>query len=152
MTGNGHNSLGGFLDLVDPAHLVGSLVSRDLAKDETTLGVVQQAEVLLGLLQADNIHKSRRELGISADLAINLDQTLNEDGLGLLVVESVFEAVTEHDDEREAFPQLVRTSGRTRSPDTGKLVEHPVRRRSDALHMTLGSASHLVWLLLFIIR
>jgi len=144
MGDEGHNALGRLLNLVDTAHLVGSLIRRDLSQDETTLGVVQEAEVLLGLLDGDDIHKSSRILDVGSALAINLDGTLDEDRLGFLVVQGVFQSVAEEHNQRKALAELVGTSGRTRSPNSGELSKHPVAWRSDALHMTLRASGHLV--------
>jgi hypothetical protein len=109
MGDEGHNALGGLLDLVDTAHLVGGLVRRDLPQDETTLGVVQETEVLLGLLNRDDIHKSSRVLDVGSDLAINLDGTLDEDRLGFLVVQGVFQSVAEQHNQRKALTELMGT-------------------------------------------
>lgn len=77
------------LDALDLAELVGSLSVGDAVDGETTLGVVDQAEVLVGLLDGDDIHEAGRVGGVSADLAVDLDETLHDDGLDLTIQISV---------------------------------------------------------------
>merc|ERR1719347_1260553 len=63
------------------AQLVLCLGSSDTVHDESALHIVNDAEVLTGLLNLDDIHKASRELGICPELAIDLDQALLTDGL-----------------------------------------------------------------------
>ena len=108
----GHG-VGAGLDLPDLAELVLGLLGSDPVHGEPALHVVDDAEVLAGLLDLDDIHESSGEpgeksvsiitfmsnttnlLGISAGLAINLDEPLLEDSLDLLGVEGVLQTVPE---------------------------------------------------------
>ena len=126
------------LHSLDLAELVLSLLSLNSVDGETTLGVVDETEVLAGLLDADDIHETSWVGGISADLAINLDQALHDNGLSLASVESILQAVTDEDDERHAVAELVWTSGWTWSVSTGQLVQEPVRWRAQALLVLLS--------------
>ena len=83
---------------LDLAELVLSLLASDAVDSETALDVVDEAEVLASLLDGDNIHEASRVGGVGADLAIDFDKTLHEDGLGLASVEGILEAVSEEDD------------------------------------------------------
>ena len=74
---------------LDPAELVLRLLSLDTVDSEATLGVVDQAEVLAGLLDGDNIHETGGEGRVGADLAIDLDQALHDDRLRLTTVKGV---------------------------------------------------------------
>merc|ERR1719410_2619718 len=74
----GHGVRAG-LDLPDLAEFVLGLLGSDPVHGEPALHVVDDAEVLAGLLNLDNIHETSGELGISAGLAINLDEPLLED-------------------------------------------------------------------------
>merc|ERR1711862_380892 len=65
--------LGSSFDLTDTAQLVLGLGCGDAVHDEPALHVVDDAEVLAGLLNLDDIHEPGRELGVSPKLAINLD-------------------------------------------------------------------------------
>lgn len=77
------------LDALDLAELVLCLLSGDAVDGETALGVVDQAEVLAGLLDGDDVHETGGEGGIGADLAVDLDEALLDDGLDLVTVKSV---------------------------------------------------------------
>lgn len=57
---------------------------------------------------------------VSADLAVDLDKSLHADFLNLISSQSVLQPIPQEDDEGQALPQLVGTSGRPRSLGTGK--------------------------------
>ena len=80
---------------------------------------------------------------VGLDLAVDLDQALDEDGLGLLEVQGVFQAVAEEDDERQALARLVRTRGGLGGPHARQLVKHPGGRGRDPLHVLPGATSHV---------
>ena len=61
---------------------------------ETTLCVVDKSEVLCGLLDRDDIHESGRIGGVGADLTVNLDEALHNDGFGFAGVESILQSET----------------------------------------------------------
>lgn len=77
------------LDALNLSELVLCLLSGDAVDGETALGVVDQAEVLAGLLDGDDVHETSGEGGIGADLAVDLDEALLDDGLDLVTVKSV---------------------------------------------------------------
>lgn len=79
------------LDTLDFAELVFGLLGLDTVHSEATLGIVDETEVLAGLLDGDDIHETGRVGRIGADLAVDFDQTLHEDGLGLAAVQGVLE-------------------------------------------------------------
>jgi hypothetical protein len=58
---------------------------------------------------------------------------LHDNRLDFTAIESVLQTVAEEDDERHAVAQLVRAGRRTRSVDSGELVEQPMRRSRKAL-------------------
>lgn len=125
------------LDTLDLAELVLGLLGLDAVDGEAALGVVDEAEVLAGLLDRDDVHEAGRVGRVGADLAVDLDEALHQDGLGLAVVEGVLEAVAEEDDEGQALPLLVRTGRRLGRVDTRQLVQQPVRGRAEALLVLL---------------
>jgi hypothetical protein len=125
------------LHALDLAQLVLGLLVLDAVDGETALGVVDEAEVLASLLDGDDVHEAGGVGDVGADLAVNLDQALHHDGLGLAVVEGVLEAVAHEDDQRHAVTQLVRTGRRPRGVDARQLVEKPVRGRAEALLVLL---------------
>jgi hypothetical protein len=126
------------LHSLDLSEFVFCLLGLDSVDGEAALGVVDKTEVLASLLDGDDIHETSWVGGISSDLAINLDQALHDNGLGLARVESILEAVSDEDDEGHAVAELVRTGGRTRSVGTGKLVQKPVRGSAQALLVLLS--------------
>lgn len=99
------------LDALDLAELVLCLLSGDAVDGETALGVVDQAEVLASLLDGDDVHKTGGEGSVGADLAIDLDEALLDDGLDLVTVKRILEAIAEEDDQGQRVAGLVRTSG-----------------------------------------
>ena len=99
------------LDTLDLAELVLCLLVGDAVDGEAALGVVDKAEVLAGLLDRDDVHQARGEGGVGADLAVNLDEALHENGIDLARVESVLQSVAEEDDKRQRVAELVRTGG-----------------------------------------
>ena len=138
---------------LDLAELVLSLLASDAVDSETALGVVDEAEVLAGLLDGDNIHEASRVGGVGADLAIDLDEALHDNGLHLATVEGVLQTakklalvlafsccrlslisvefshrvpVADEDNERHAVAQLVRTRGGLGRIAAAELVEQPV--------------------------
>lgn len=129
------------LDTLDLSQLVLGLLFLDPVDREAALGVVDQAEVLAGLLNRDDVHEAGGVGDVGADLAVDLDETLVHDGLGLAVVERILEAVADEDDQRHAVAELVRTSRGPRGIGTRQLVEEPVRRRAQAL-LVLLPVSH----------
>lgn len=73
------------------------------------LGIVDEAEVLARLLEGDDIHEAGGVGGVGADLAIDLDKALHEDGSRLAVIQGILQAVPDEDDEGKALSLLVRT-------------------------------------------
>lgn len=142
---------------LDLAELVLGLLTSDAVDSETALGVVDEAEVLASLLDGDNIHEAGGVGRVGADLAIDLDEALHDNGLHLATVEGVLQTVrklrsvhvlpasprafaqggifsrripvTDEDNERHAVAQLVRARGGLGRIATAELVEQPVGRR-----------------------
>lgn len=83
------------LDTLDLAELELSLLGLDAVDGEAALGVVDETEVLAGLLERDDVHETSGEGGVGADLAVDLDQALHHDGLDLATVEGVLQTVRE---------------------------------------------------------
>ena len=81
------------LNTLDLAELVLSLLGLDAVNGETALGVVDETEVLAGLLDGDDVHETSRVGGVGADLAVDLDETLHHDGLDLTTVQGVLETI-----------------------------------------------------------
>jgi len=86
------------LNSLDLPQLVFGLLSLDAVNGESTFGVVNKTEVLASLLDADDIHESGWVGSIGTNLAINLDQALHDNSLGLAGVERILETVANEDD------------------------------------------------------
>ena len=81
------------LNSLDLAQLVLGLLGGDAVDGEAALGVVDEAEVLARLLDGDDVHEAGWVGGIGADFAVDLDQALHDNRLGLARVEGVLQAV-----------------------------------------------------------
>lgn len=136
------------LHALDLAELVLGLLGLDAVDGEAALGVVDEAEVLAGLVDGDDIHEASGVGLVGADLAVDLDQALLQDGLGLAVVQGILEAVADEDDEGHAVAQLVRTGRGLGGVGAGELVEQPVRGGTKALLVLLAGEQVSVVILL----
>ena len=81
------------LNTLDLSELVLGLLSLDTVDGETTLGVIDETEVLAGLLDGDHVHETSGVGGVGADFAVDLDETLHQDSLDLATVQGVLETV-----------------------------------------------------------
>ena len=88
------------LDSLDLAQLVLGLLLLYAVDGETTLGIVDQTEVLASLVNGDDVLETSWVGGIGADLSVDLDQALHDNGLDFASIECVLETVTDEDDER----------------------------------------------------
>lgn len=132
-------TLGAELGLLDLEKLVAALLGGDAVNDEAALDIVENAEVLAGLLDGDNVHEAGGVGGLGADLAVNLDQALSGDRNDLAAGKSVLQAVTQKDDQRKGLTDLVRARGRAGCIGTGQLVEHPGGWGGEPLHVLSGT-------------
>ena len=112
------NAASAKLNTLDLAQLVCRLLASYPVHGVTALGVEDETEVLASLVDGDDIHQSSGESGVGADLAVNLDKTLHEDGLDLTSIEGVLQAVSEEDDQQERVAEFVGTWGSFRSIGT----------------------------------
>ena len=131
------------LNALDLAQLVLGLLVLDAVDSEATLDVVDEAEVFASLLDGNDVHEAGWVGDVGSDLAIDLDKALHHDRLGLSVVECILQPVTDEDDERHAFAELVRAGRRSRCVNTRQLVEKPVGWRAQALLVLLPVGSVL---------
>jgi len=134
--------LGGDVDLLDTAELVGSLGLVNTVEDEASLGIVEETETVARLLELDSVHETGGVVEVSADLSVNLDATFHADLLALLSGQGVLKTLTEDDGNREALALLVGTGGGLGGPDSAHLTHVPVTGRIEALEVLLRSARH----------
>lgn len=76
---------------------------------ESAFGIVDQPEVLACLLDADHVHEAGRICLVGADLVIDLDVPLHEDGGGFSAIERILQPIPDEDDERQTVTELVGT-------------------------------------------
>lgn len=91
------------LNTLDLAKLVLGLLGLDTVDGETALGVVDETEVLASLLEGNDIHETSGVGRVSADLAVDLDQTLHQDGLDLTTVQGVLETRNKREPSVDLF-------------------------------------------------
>ena len=109
-----------------------------------SLRIVNEAEVLAGLLDRDNVHEASRVRRVGADLAVYFDKALHDDGLSFTGVESILESgtgqrrlpcpyrhprilpVTDKNNEWHTISELVGTRGWARRVGTGQFVQKPM--------------------------
>lgn len=134
------------------AELILGLLSSDTVDGEAPLGVVDESEVLARLFNRYHVHVTGWVCCVGADLAIDLDKPLHDDGFGLSRVEGIFEAggrarvsmggfvlwdvhspISNEDNQGHAVSEFVRTGRGTRSVGARELVQEPVRGRGKAL-------------------
>ena len=119
------NTLRANSKLLHLAELVSRLLRGDAVDRETALHVVKETEVLARLLEGDNIHEASGEGRVGADLVVDLDNALLDDGSDLAAGKGILKAVAEEDGEREGLAQLVRTGRGAGSVSAAELVKHP---------------------------
>ena len=93
--------------------------------DKSSLHVIEDTEVLVDTIDLNNIHDTSGKVRVGPDGVVNLHQPLVGDLLGLFVVESVLQSVTQNQHKGERLPQLVRSWARTRSEHTISLAQQP---------------------------
>lgn len=94
---------------LDLAELEVGFLAFDADWLETSLDVVEDSEVLVGLGDLNDVLETEWELGVSSDLTVDLDQTfsLSADFDCFLAGESVFQSVLEENGQWDALTQLV---------------------------------------------
>ena len=103
------NALGASHHFLDTAKLVAGFLLHDLVQCKAALGVIEKAEVLLGLLDLHHVHKACREEHVRAYFAIDFDQSLHYDHLYLSVRQGILQPLTKHHNQRHALPKFMRT-------------------------------------------
>ena len=104
---------------------------------ETTLDVVEHAEVLVGLWDSEHVHKSEWVPWISSGSVVNFEiASSNSAHLErLLAGESVLESVAEQHRQRDALSQLVGSRCWVSSLAANKLAQAPLLGGEHALQM-----------------
>ena len=122
--------------LSDLAELEFSFFSVNSVRLESSLNVIEDSEVLIGLFDGDNVQRSEWESRISSDLTIDLDQTfLVLDNLGgFHVRHSVLQSLLEKDVKWDALSSLMWTSRWLGSVNSLKFTKVPLLWSINSLH------------------
>ena len=112
-------------DLGDAAQLVFGLLGGDAMHAEPALHVVNQTEVLVGLTQLNDVHESGGESAVGPHFAVDLDQTLLHNGLHFVLVQGVFQAVSQEKSDGHRLPHGVWAGRWPDGENTSQLVQHP---------------------------
>ena len=127
---------------LDLAKLEVSFLAVDADWLETSLNVIEDAEVLVGLWNLNDILETEWESGVSSDLTVNLDKTLSlsADFYRFLAGESVFQSVLEEDGKWDALTQLVGSSRWAVGVHTFQFIQAPGGWCEHSLQMLLWSS------------
>ena len=128
---------------LDSAKFESSFLSIDSDRLETTLHVVEDAEVLTSLGEGNDIHAAEWEPWIATNFVVNLDIAIlvSADFDALLAGEGELQSVAEEYGQWDALSQFVRAGRWAIRVHTLQFVQTPVRRCPHALHMLLWSSS-----------
>jgi len=99
-------------DLLDLEQLVVDFLVGDLVHDLLALGVLEHAELVVGLLDGEHVHEAQGEAHVGACAVVDLDQALDADGLGLTLRQRLLELVSQHNYHRDRLAQSVGGSRR----------------------------------------
>jgi len=77
-------------NFADFQKLVGSFLGGDSVNGETALDIIEEAEVFARLLDGNDIHETGRVCGICANLAVNFDESLSDNGGNFMTSQSIF--------------------------------------------------------------
>jgi len=112
-------------NLNNTAELVFSLFRSDLVEDEATLDIVQDSEIVIGLFNGQDVHEAGRIFDVSADTAINFDETLHDDLGNFASSKGVLELIPKNKRHWKRLAQPVRTGSGTGGEHTSQFVQHP---------------------------
>ena len=89
--------------------LVFTLGALNSVHGKSTLGIVNQSEVLAGLFDCDHVHETSWVVGVCSDLSVDLDESLHDNLSNFTTVQSILQTVSKKDNERKAISLFVRT-------------------------------------------
>ena len=139
----------------DLAKLESGLLGFDSVGLESSLDIEEDSEVLVGLLNGDNVHLTKRVSVVSSDLAVDLDETLLvvDDLSGFISGESVLESLLEENVQGDALSELVRTRRRSGSVNSLEFAKIPALRGRNSLDgFSLTFVAHFVCFCLIMIK
>jgi hypothetical protein len=113
-------------DFLHSAEFVRSFLGGDSVHDESAFGVVNQSEVLVGLLNRNNVHETGWVFHVGSDFLVDLDHSSHQDFLALVSSKGVVESVSDEDGQRKAFSEFVWTGVWSDAENAAGFWEHPV--------------------------
>jgi len=131
------------LNRANLAELPLGFVIPDRVEAETTLGIIQQTEVLICLWNRHNIHETSRVSLVSPNFAINKNMPLHQNSNDFTVCQSILQPVTDDKDQGQTLPRLVWSRRRLRRESTAKLVKHPMLGSIEPLQVLLQTSCHV---------
>jgi hypothetical protein len=123
------------------AELESGLLGLDSVGLESSLNIEENSEVLVGLLNGDNVHLTKRVSVVSSDLSVDSDETLLvvDDLSGFISGESILESLLEENVQGDALSESVRTrrrSGSVNSLEFSKIPALGCRHSLDGFSLT----------------
>ena len=122
--------------LSDFADLEGGLLSVDSVRLESSLHVIQDAEVFIGALDAYNVHLTERITGVSAYFAIDLDEAflVVHNLTGLFTVQGILETLLQEYIKGNTLTKLMGTWRWSSTIDTLQFTEIPLLGSGHSLY------------------
>merc|ERR1712170_101959 len=118
---HGH-TLGAHPEGPHTAQLVLGFIRGDSMNSKPALHIIDQAEVLIGSVNGDDVHEASWVAFVCAHLAIDYDEALIDNFLHLSVGKCIFEAIAEEHNHGQTLPQLVGASAGTGGKHSSQLV------------------------------
>jgi hypothetical protein len=123
------------------AELVGSFLGGDSVDDESAFGVVDQSEVLVGLLNRDDVHETGWVFHVGSYFLVDLDHSVHHDLLALVSGKGVVESISDEDGQWKALSELVWSGIWSEAENAASFWEHPVVRCRQGFQVFLWSTS-----------
>lgn len=103
---------------------------------ESTFNIMENSEMLVGLLDGDNVHLTKWESVVSSDLTVNLNQSffILNDLSSLISGKSVLQPLLKENVEWDALSKLVWTWRRSGSIDALQFTKVPGFWSGNSLH------------------
>lgn len=89
------------------AEFVRSFFGGDSVDDESAFGVVDESEVLVGLLDRDDIHETGWVFHISSYFTVDFDHSVHQNLLALVSGKGVVESISDEDGQWKALSEFV---------------------------------------------
>jgi len=97
------NSLVSNFDLSNLAQFVLGFNFRDWVNNEATFDIPKETEVLRGLGNVDDVHKTSWEVSICSDFSINLNEALFHNCHNFLLGQGILQSVSDENNQRKTF-------------------------------------------------